>query len=177
MLLLGIAIALIVVLLLAILVMHAMGRALPVEHTAIVSIRLQQPPEAAWDVLAEIAAYPKWTTTTSVLQLPSDDPDHPLFRQSMGRNSFVLRRSRAERPRVLQFTIEDDAKMFSGDWTYTIEPAAAGAKGCTVTLTEHGRVPHAIPRFFMKYIFGTQVYIRKQLAALAKKFGETTQPG
>lgn len=170
---LGIFIAVVLLLIVGLIGIYFVGRSLPVEHEATTSITLKQSPEAAWDVLADMPGYTRWSGATSVSQLASDDPDQPLYRQAIGRNSFVLRRTLAARPTTLRFTIEDDSKFFSGSWTYAI---ASTAGGCTVTLTENGRVPHAIPRFCMHYLFGTNIYIRKQLAALARHFGEISQP-
>ena len=109
-------------------------------------------------------------------ELVPDRDGRETWRQWMGRNSFVLERTRLEPARTVEFTIADDAKFFSGSWLYTIEPEApGGGGGCRVTITENGRVHVAIPRFMMHYLMDPTSTVRKHLQALARKLGEEGQ--
>lgn len=154
-------------------VMHVLGKRLPEEHVAAVTLRLAKAtPEAVWAVVADVPGYPSWSAVTRVEKLPARE-GRETWRQTMGRNSFVLEVTRSERGRALEFTIADDAKMFSGSWLYEIGAAGGGVGGCTVRLTEHGRVGPAIPRFMMKHFMDPGMYVRKQhLKSLAKRMGE-----
>ena len=90
----------------------------------------------------------------------------------MGRNAMVLVTARSEPPRTLVRTIADEAKFFSGDWTFDLAPDGAGTR---LTLTEHGRVHVAMPRAMMRYlpfIADPAMYLRRHLGRLAERFGE-----
>ncbi|MBX3358255.1 MAG: SRPBCC family protein [Phycisphaeraceae bacterium] len=156
------------VLVLLVLAMWAIGRRLPTDHTTVATLRLNQKPQDVWDVLSNTEALPTWSGINKVERLP-DQNGKERWRQWMGRNSFVLETTRNEPPRLLETTIADDAKFFSGSWEFLIEPAG---DGCTVRLTEHGRIAQAIPRFMMKYIVDPGMYLKRHLRALAAKFGE-----
>ncbi len=150
--------------------MYLLGARLPEEHVAAVRLRLNQPPEAVWAVPADFGGHGAWAPGVTKVERLGDAEGRERWRQHMGRNSFVIERTRSEPPRLLEGTIDDDHKMFSGRWQYDIAPGEAGST--VVTLTEHGRVPAKIPRAVMHYVMGKHVYIKKHLAGLAKKFGE-----
>ena len=90
----------------------------------------------------------------------------------MGRNAFVLVFETSEAPNVLRGTISDDHGPFSGNWEYRLAP---DGDGCRVTLTERGRVTQAMARGVMRYIVGYHIYIRRHMASIARKFGETAE--
>ena len=166
---LWIVLGLIAVAVLLILIMWAVGRRLPEEHIASSTLRLAKtPPQTAWAVIEDVERYPEWSAVTKVERLPDRD-GRVAWRQHMGRNSFVLERTRHDPPRALTLTVVDDAKFFPGRWEYSIAPAGAGS---TVTLTEHGRIHHAIPRFMMAYLMDPGMYLKKQLRSLAARLGE-----
>lgn len=150
-------------------VLAILGSRLPEDHAASMTIRLRRPVEDVWAAIDDVMAYPAWAKgVTRVEKLPDRD-GREAVRQTMGRNSFVLERVRYEPPRVLERWITDDRGPFSGSWTYELAPAA---DGCTVKLTERGRVQSALPRAVMKHLVGYHTYLAGHLASLAGKFGE-----
>jgi uncharacterized protein YndB with AHSA1/START domain len=158
------------ILALVLVALAVLGSRLPEEHTAAASVRIGKPPEAVWAVLADAASYPAWAGgVTKVERLPDRD-GHEVWRQSMGRNSFVLETTRGEPPRVLERTIADEHGPFSGKWTYELRPDGGGT---VVRLSEHGRIRSAIPRAVMRHAVGYHLYLSKHLRSLAAHFGET----
>jgi hypothetical protein len=148
----------------------ALGRRLPEEHVTSSTLHLRQEPEAVWAVVSDCKGHKSWSPgVTKVERLPERD-GREVWRQRMGRNSFILETTRAERPRVLVRTIADDHGPFCGRWEYRIAPAAGG---CKVVLTEHGRIKSALPRFIMRYMVGLDRYSRTHLEGLARSFHET----
>lgn len=154
-------------------VLWALGTRLPLEHVGSATLRLKRSPEAVWGVVADFARHPEWSKGVTGIERLEDRAGRPAWRLRMGRNSFVLLVTRSEPPRLLEGTIDDDNKMFSGRWVYEI---LADSGGSVVKLTEHGRVPHALPRAIIHYLVGPSTNVRGHLASLAKKFGETAKP-
>jgi len=151
-------------------VLWVLGKSLPEEHEATVSMHLKAAPQEVFAVIADVDAQPSWAKgVTRVERLP-DRGGHDTWRMFMGRNSFVLETTVKDPPVLLTRTVEDDHKMFSGAWTYELLPGSGG--GTTVRLTERGRIPGAIPRAMMKYLFGHHGTMKGHMAALAGKFGE-----
>lgn len=155
--------------LLAALIFWIIGRGVPVEHTASVSMPLETPPEDVFMVIDDIASQPTWEPGTNKVEKVDGRGGREAFRLTCGRNSFVVETTQHVVPTRITRTIADDAKFFSGEWAWEITRTD---KGCVVKLTENGRVPHAIPRAMMKHFFGYHHYMEKTMGALATKFGQ-----
>lgn len=159
-------------LVLAGLVLWLLGRGLPPGHVVSATLRLGRPVEEVWGVLADTAGVPAWDKGVDRVERLPDREGRETWRWTMGRNSMVLETTRSEAPRLLVRTIADEAKFFSGDWTYELSPVG---NGCTVELTEHGRVHVAIPRAMMRYlpaVADPAMYLKRHLERLAGRFGE-----
>jgi uncharacterized protein YndB with AHSA1/START domain len=154
---------------LAMLVLYVLGRRLPEEHIASASITLKQPQAVVWDAISDIAGHKQWVKGLTKLERMPDRDNHPVWRQQMGRNSFLLEISELQPPTRMVGTIADEAQFFSGNWEYVVTPEGEGTR---VLLTERGRVKLAIPRAMMEYLMGKDTYLKKHLRDLAAKFGE-----
>ncbi len=158
---------------LVVLVLWTLGRRLPEEHVASSSILVPASREEVWKTLADAGGYATWAAdVTKVERLPDRD-GREAFRQTMGRNTFVVETTRSEPPSALVRTVADDHRVFSGDWEYALAPEEGG---CRVTLTEHGRVRPAIPRFLVQRVFDPATYLKRHLKSLAARFGGRTEP-
>lgn len=169
---LWIALGLLAALALLLLALHLLGRRLPEGHVVAATLRLGKPAAEVFAVLDDTAGIPAWDRGVDRVERLPDRDGRETWRWSMGRNRMVLSVTRREPPARLVRTIADEAQFFSGDWTY--ELAADGA-GCTVRLTEHGRVHVAIPRALMHYlprVADPCLYLRRHLTRLAERFGE-----
>jgi hypothetical protein len=155
-------------------VLSMLGKKIPVEHTATSIIRIGASPERVFEAIADVESHPTWDkATTRVHMLPAKG-DMPQARVHRGHNSFVLMRTRCEPPTLLERTISDDHKAFSGTWLYQlsrIESNMPGREACQVKLTETGRVDNAVARAVMKHLFGYHIYTNRHLESLARKFG------
>lgn len=150
------------------LMLAIIGRGLPPDHVASCSVRIKQPPEAVWKVVADTARYASWAWSVNRVERLADRNGNEVWKQVMGRNAFVLETTRIDPPRRLERTIAED-RMFGGTWTYELVAESGGTR---VRLTERGRVKAAIPRAMMKLFFGYHHYMAKHLESLAQKFGE-----
>lgn len=144
------------------------GRSVPVEHQASGEIDINASMQEAFDLIADVQSHPQWAKGVNKVEMLPDKHGLPCCRMHMGRNAFVLVRTRFEPPRVLERCIEEDAH-FSGTWLYVIRERSGG--GCTVKLTETGRVKHAIPRAMMKLFFGYHMYLNMNLDSIGKRLG------
>jgi hypothetical protein len=157
-------------LVLAALILHLLGKRLPEDHVASKSILLKQSQQAVWDVISDIHGHKEWVKGITKLERLPDRDNHEVWRQTMGRNCFVLEFTSKQPPERMVGTIADENQFFSGDWEYVLKPESGGTR---LTLTEHGRVKHAFARAMMEYFMGKDTYLKKHLQDLARKFGET----
>jgi uncharacterized protein YndB with AHSA1/START domain len=172
---LWIAIGVIVLLALAALLLHLKGRTLPAEHTAFAVIQLNNTPEEVWAVIGDASRQPEWFKGVKKVDRLPDRNGHTLWRQSMGRNVFTLEETVSEPPRRLVREIADLKGPFSGSWEFLLIPIAskdpARPASVKVRITERGKIDFPIARAVMA-MFGEDMYVRKYLSALAKKFGQ-----
>ena len=146
------------------------GRGIPVEHTATSIIRIDAGMARVFEAIADIASHPSWAKGTDKVEMLPEKDGMQVGRVRQGRNSFVLMRTRCDAPTLLERTISDDHKAFSGTWLYRLSPLPStlpGREGCEVKLTETGRVNMPIARAMMKHFFGYHVYTHKHLQSLA----------
>lgn len=179
-------IALIVLLVLLGLVFHQLGKRLPQEHRGHAKIRLIKPAQAVWDAITNFDDYPKWAPGVTKIERLPDHDGLTSFRQTMGRNAFVLTVTKfippgqggtalGNRGRFETTIVDDHEGPFSGSWLYTITPeddAPLDTPECTLEIVEIGRIRPAMPRAIMKYCLGYNAYIKKFLKGVAKAFNE-----
>ncbi len=152
-------------------VIALVGALLPKSHVASRSARFRQPPEALWQAITDIEAFPTWRTDLkSVKRLP--DP------AGRGRLAWVETSKFGEMPlEVVEFVpprrlvtrIADPKLPFGGTWTYEIASAEGGS---VLTVTENGEIYNPIFRFLARFVFGYRGTMDTSLKALGKKFGE-----
>jgi hypothetical protein len=149
--------------------MAILGRRLPEEHVASLTLKMNQTPHAVWETISDIAGHKNWAKgVTKVERLPDHD-NHEVWKQHMGRNVFVLETTTFQAPVHLVRTIADERQMFSGNWEYMVLPDGEGTR---LQLTERGRVKRAVPRAIMHYVFNESMSLRRHLVSLAEQFGE-----
>ncbi len=159
---------------LAALILHLMGRKLPVEHTSFAVIQLRRPAAEVWAVIADAPRQTEWMKQVTKVERLPDRNGRTVWKQTMGRNSFNLEETVVEPPRRLVREIVDNKGPFSGTWEFLLIPVPSpdpSTQAVKVRLTERGRVTATIPRAVM-HMFGEDMYLKKYLSALATKFGE-----
>lgn len=149
-------------------VMGVYGSSLPATHTASVSVTVNASREQVWTLINDTDGFPTWLKEiTRVELLPAQDGKR-VFRQFMGRNSFVLVETISEAPSRVKRTIVDDNGPFTGSWDHVLTDAGNGQT--TLTVTEEGTIKSAIPRAVMKLFFGYDYYLKRMAEAMKSKF-------
>lgn len=168
--LLYIVIALVGLILLLAGVFGIAGSLLPKTHTASVSVELGKPRVDVWKLVDDVREFPKWLPGINKVEVLPDRNGHRVFRQTQGRNSFVLEETVKREPEIVTRTIADDNNMFTGSWEHTFEDIGGGRTRLTVK--ETGTVNSAIPRAMMKLFFGYEYYLKQFASAMKEKCGE-----
>ncbi|GJQ29857.1 MAG: hypothetical protein HBSAPP03_17410 [Phycisphaerae bacterium] len=148
------------------------GSLMPREHTATRALRLNQPPEAVWDVVTDFPAIPSWRPSIARCEALPDQGGKPVWNHvsnGAGGDAIPLRVDELSPPARMVTTIADDALPFGGTWMWELFPAEGG---CIVRITEDGFVKPAAFRYISR-IMGHDATIREYLTDLARKFGES----
>ena len=151
--------------LLAVLVV-VIGWRLPKGHTASRSARVAMPPDAVYQVLADVDRYQTWRPGVKTLTRLPDHDGRPAWIEESGGMKIPLYFERMERPALLVTRIADPALPFGGTWTYRIAPAPGG---CELTITEDGEVTNPIFRFMSRFVFGYYKTLDEFVANLQAK--------
>lgn len=135
------------------------GSMLPATHTASMSVEVGKPRAEVWRLVDDVNGFPSWLPGITKVEMMPERNGHRTFRQTQGRNSFVLEETVKREPEIVTRTIADDNKMFSGSWEHTFEELSDGRT--RVTLKETGTVPSPIPRAMMKLLVGYDYYLKQ----------------
>ena len=148
-------------------VIALIGSRLPRAHVASRAAQVTAAPDAVWQAITDVDAFPAWRSDVSRVERLPDRAGKPAWVEH-GRNGRIpFTVERAEPPRVLVTRIADPDLPFGGTWTYEIAPAPAGS---TVTITEAGEIYNPVFRFMARFVFGYEATMAGYLAALEKKF-------
>jgi len=156
------------ILVVVVLLVVAIGYALPKSHVASVSARYAAPPDALWTSLTDVAAFPQWRKELARVELLPDENGQRGWREH-GKNDVITYRVVAsDPPRRLVTRIADETLPFGGTWTYELAPAAGGTR---LTITERGEVYNPIFRFMSRFVFGYTGTMDSCLSALKQRLG------
>lgn len=142
-----------------------LGSRLPATHIARTTIDINAPRDRVFAVVSDPRTHADWAKGVDAVNPLPDRDGKPCFEWVMGRNRFVTVTTALQPPAMCEWTIDDNAKFFSGSWKYELADIPGG---CKVTLTETGTIPSPIPRAIVRYIVGEDLYIKRNLTALKK---------
>ena len=162
------------ILVVVVLLVVAIGYALPKSHVASVSAQYAAPPDTLWATLTDVAAFPRWRNDLVRVELLPDENGQRGWREH-GKNDVITYRVVAsDPPRRLVTRIADETLPFGGTWTYELAPAGGGTR---LTITERGEVYNPVFRFVSRFVLGYTGTMTTMLRALGAKHGETVTPG
>ena len=153
----------------AVAVVLLVGWLMPVRHRASRQAAFQAPPEAVWELITKIEAFPSWRSDVKAVERLPDRDGRKVWVEdgSNGRITFAV--ERAESPRLLVTRIADPDLPFGGTWTYEISPRATGS---TLTITEDGEIYNPLFRVMARFVFGYESTMAAYLAAAGSRLAD-----
>lgn len=141
----------------------AIGFALPIAHVATRDVRLAAPPERVFGVLRDVEKYPAWRSDVKGVEVLATVP--ALRWRERGDNDITFEMETVEPPRRIVTRIADRSLPFGGSWTYELSPQDGGTR---LAITENGEVYNPLFRFMSRFVFGHSATLEQYLADLEK---------
>lgn len=145
-----------------------LGSALPLVHETSRSTFINVPPHTLFTVLVTPETYPEWRSdVTRVDRLDSDrftehGPDGPVTYR-------ILDRTPSSRVVV---AVDDPDQIFSGTWTFELEPDGPSGRSTHLRITERGEVRNPVFRAIARVTLDPAVRIETFLKDLGQRYGQ-----
>jgi len=166
-------VAVVAIMIVAIVVVIAIGYSLPVEHSASRSIRIDRPVGEVYRAVRDLPNHPTWRPGLDRIEILSEENGRVRFREYGWDDPVTYELSEDIPERRLVTTILDKDLGYSGSWTYDL---SANAGSTRLTITENGEVTNPAFRFMSRYVFGYTAGIDAYLRALASHMGTPAEP-
>jgi uncharacterized protein YndB with AHSA1/START domain len=147
-------------------VIVAIGYALPVKHVASRQARLRQPPDKVFAVITNVEEFPAWRPSVKRVELLPAHDGRPRFREIGSDGSILFETDSVVAGKRLVNRIADPSLPFGGRWTYDLAPDGSGT---LLTITENGEVYNPVFRFVSRFIMGHTRTIDQFLTDLSKR--------
>ena len=158
----GVLIAL-AVLFALILVVVAIGYALPVGHVASRNATLSQPPDRVYAVLTDVERYPQWRKDVTAVQILPSSTVAKRWLEKGSNGDITFEFVELQPSTRIVSRIADPNLPFGGTWTYELMPESGGTR---LTITERGEVYNPLFRFMSRFVFGHTATMEQFLDAL-----------
>jgi uncharacterized protein YndB with AHSA1/START domain len=167
-----IAVIVIVVLGALIALLLVVGWSLPVRHRASRRATYAASPDAVYDALTNVSAFPSWRSKVKSAEVVAPIEGKLTFRERSSDGEILYVVDDATPARRLVTRIADKTLPFGGTWTYELSPEG---QGTALRITEDGEVYNPLFRFVSRFVLGHTATIDTYLADLGKKFGGAVQ--
>lgn len=145
-----------------------LGSALPRERETSRSAVIDVPAHTLFPVLLTPEAYPEWRTGITRVDRPDSDrftehgPDGPItFR--------IIDRTPSSR---LVIAVDDPEQVFSGTWTFELEPAGPAGRSTRLRITERSEVANPVMRAIARVMIDPAESIDTFLKDLGRRYGQ-----
>ena len=142
----------------------AIGVALPRDHVASREETLAAPPERVFGTLVDVERYPAWRSGVTRIEIVTREPAL-RWREHGSTDTITFEFEEQRAPQRIVTRIADPSLPFGGTWTYVLTPADTGTR---LTITERGEVYNPIFRFVSRFVFGHAATIDAFLADLRR---------
>lgn len=156
-----------------VLVVVAVGYALPVRHVASVAATIPAPPDSVWAAVASPETYQSWHPGVSRVEILPPMDGRVAWRETGKDGSISYVAVASEPPRRFVARITDRDLPFGGSWEWQLAPDGAGTR---VTVTERGEVYNPIFRFVSRFVIGHTKTLTDYVKALGRRFGSEATP-
>jgi len=156
---LGVLVALVVVIV-------AIGYALPVKHVASRQARLGQTPDKVFAVITKVEDFPAWRPSVKRVEVLPANNGKSRFREIGSDGSILFETDSVVQGKRLVNRIADPSLPVGGRWIYDLAPDGSGT---LLTITEDGEVYNPVFRFVSRFIMGHTKTIDQFLADLHKR--------
>lgn len=150
----------------------AIGFALPVSHKAVGEARFRQPPAKVFAAITDVNAFPSWRSSVKTLETLPDSAGKRRFREIGSDGAILFQIERSVPDKQLVTRIADPSLPFGGSWTYDLIP---DGDATILRIAEDGEVYNPILRFVSRFVMGHTSTIDRYLQDLARHLGETTK--
>lgn len=133
-----------------ILMVVAIGYALPVAHVASRDATLAAPPERVFAVLQDVERYPTWRSDVKTVEVMAREP-RLRWKEDGSNGPITFEVQEHDPPRRMVSRIADTSLPFGGSWTYALTPSGTGTR---LAITENGAVYNPLFRFMSRFVFG-----------------------
>jgi hypothetical protein len=158
----------------SILLIVAVGYALPVQHVAARAIELHQEPESVFALISDFKNEPAWRGDVQQVEMLPERNGLVRFREKSSHGAIPMIVVESTSPQRMITQIDGEHLPFGGRWVFEILP---NSDGCRLNITERGEVYNPVFRFMSRYVFGYTGTMDGYLKSVARKFGESTTPG
>ena len=146
-----------------VLLLIAIGYALPINHVATREASLAAPPERVFSVLRDVEKFPTWRSDVKSVEVLATAP--ALRWRERGDNDITFEMETVQGPTKIVTRIVDKTLPFGGSWTYELSPEGGGTR---LVITENGEVYNPLFRFMSRFVFGHTGTIEKYLDDLGR---------
>jgi hypothetical protein len=166
----AIAVALLVGL---IVVVIAIGYALPKQHVAARAILLHQRPADVFALISNFNDGAAWRSDLQEVEILPSENGQVRFREKGKNGTITFEVVELMPPARLVTRIADKSLPFGGVWIFQVVPTAEGSR---LNITENGEVHNPIFRFVSRFILGYDRTLDTYLQNVSLKFGERAVP-
>jgi uncharacterized protein YndB with AHSA1/START domain len=146
-----------------VLLIVAVGYALPAGHVATRDVWLAVPPDRAFTALREVEKFPTWRSGVKTVEVLATTP--ALRWRERGDNDITFEMATAEPSRRMVTRIVDRSLPFGGSWTYELTGENGGTR---LVITENGEVYNPLFRLMSRFVFGHTATLDTYLADLQR---------
>lgn len=150
------------ILVMVVVLIFVLGWLAPETHETVRSKKYSASPAVIFKIISDFTQYPHWRSDVKAVEIQENGQ---LIIEKNRRGVLPYRiKERVENVKLVT-VIDDPSLPFSGTWSFDI---AGEGNTCQLTITETGKVPNPLFRFFSKYVFSQENTVQNYLQDLEK---------
>ena len=161
-----IVIIVVAVLVCLILAVVLLGALVPKTHLASRTVVVHAPPDAVWNAITTVEAYPQWRDLKASIAIPPQSGRRAWRETDRDGQQITMVVVEEVPPRRLVTRIADKNLGFGGTWTYELTPATGGTQ---LTIIEEGEIHSPMFRCIAHFVLGYHATMDDYLERLKKR--------